>query len=302
MMKKKKKIEKANFATLEIDLSDWLKKDVTRFNRNDLEDAIIQDTNNKRWIYSPKIKVMKDRFLKGIYIILQKADNDKKKARKEEMHRENRIAEIIEQRKALDSLHHKEILILYKEDLKRDMRIRILLGQLGVNKKIDKKINCCNVYIPGEQVFDCDRRVWQTYILHYILKKVREFNVGDLIDYVKKELDSCIEPTLSTQFYRRNISTLADVVRTYMFHLYQFGVITPKVYSKRKGKQLQIYTPISDYMWANFKSLYYNVTTIPFKIEYPCVRCGEVTTRWECMMSYKSCLCKSCFDEVGIPN
>lgn len=75
---KQKKIEE-ELATVEIDLSRWLKIDNDQFNRQEFTEDIISKIYNKKWIYNRKLTKIRKIFLNDIRnIVIEKAHKERK--------------------------------------------------------------------------------------------------------------------------------------------------------------------------------------------------------------------------------
>ena len=297
---KEQKIKKAELATIEIDLSHLFKKDYEEFDRDKLVHEIIECTENKEWIYSKVIEKKRKALQEEIHTLLEKEFLEEKERVEKQKARERSIIKKVEERQSMTPLQYKQILDKYKKELKNDTRIRQWLSDLEVTINKNYKLNCCNIYIEGELIFLCDRRIWQTAIFHRFIRKNSMFCVANIVDWILKESDLEVEKDLAGWCGIRiaSIPTLEEVLRAYLYYLYQFNIVQPLFLKYKRKYNRPIAIPQDIHRYRKFKVNKEALEHIKFKVEYPCEVCGELVQKWEFMTSTDACLCTECYKRL----
>lgn len=293
---KRHKIRNAGVATIEIDLSDWIKESRETFNRKELTERIVNSVEKKKWIHSKIIEKKRGQLLETMSQFYKEEILQEEK-RKAEVKRKNKeIQEKINYRRNLTHEQHKEILNMYKDQLKNDNQLHRCLLNMSIPK--DRKLNCCNVYIEGELIFLCDRRIWQTSIFEHFIRKGNVITLKDIFNWTLYNSSLPIEKDLIgfRSIRTGGIPTLEEVLRGYLYTLYCFKIIAPIYYKHKPRYNVELTCEGNIHALRKFKVMIDKIQYMSFKKVYPCVSCGELVSEWEFLTSIDTCFCKHCYD------
>ncbi len=238
--KKEEKIKNLKLPTIEIDMSSFSFESISK---DELRDIIINDTDNKRWVYNPQ---------------LEKAyewANDEYKAKIDDIVREQRELAEVEKTRIQKKIERIELTkkAFFPDNytteitkLRNDNKAINLYKSLWMSKYSPEIPFYCDIPIYGEFIFNCDRRVWQTAIFNKFIYNRKPSEHGRLcisynkIEYWLKEVQKDIK--VNWKYYHRidgngkQCNLLKEVVLKYLWYLNNLGFIDYDVYGyKRYG-------------------------------------------------------------------
>lgn len=232
---KYKKIKKIGISTLEIELTNMK----NNFDPESLRKALINITDNKHWIYNTRQKGGK-RELKQKYLELKEREQEemrkaeekrlrlKKKQAEERARKEQRVAQL------LDQNYQAEQRLQWGRNFQRDpiwIKTARLLKLKGNNVPV-----FLNLEIPGDFVFGCDRRIWQSHIFcKYVNNKVKLFgedtfpiSVKYILNQIKKDFKKTMIRDLvylkDNDGYK-DLPGLSEVLYAYLKQLETYGFL-----------------------------------------------------------------------------
>ncbi len=209
---KKEKILQNNYTVLEIDMSDFINKNM---DREEIKNELINSINNKKWInfsygddYIDKLNQVKNENLKIIQV------------------EENKNELVIKKFSELESGN------LYKYH--SDDKVEQYLNTINF-LEYNKLPSYLNVEIFGENVFKCDRRIWQTDIFYkfiYRRKNNSTINLSRILSYIfyhQKiyEIDYIFAKKQKININGKNkeYNLLVDAVKKFLINLKKNGFI-----------------------------------------------------------------------------
>ncbi len=254
--KKERKIKEIDLPLFEIDLSDLYHSE---FTRKELADAVLNNPNNRTWIFNPLYdtaeKRVKDQYSKYIRLAkeeVKKEDEEETiRAEKRQQRRElgkkktQGIFEPGNYRKAITALENEE------ETAKQ-------LNLLHMKAGIDNLPFYLNIPITGEMVFPCDRRIWQSALFDKFVfnrNSENEKKPSVHIKRVQKWIEKYnkqfpIDWTLTyktvvsvSQDEEKTVSLLYDVIVTFFNYLVYLGFLEPFVYQEATVRQTHYLEP-----------------------------------------------------------
>jgi hypothetical protein len=208
------KIRALNMPTIEIDLS---KVDLSEFNPDALKHEIIENVENRKYVYYPWM------------------DNAKKKSIKLYQEKIDSMDEFKERTKHITRRRNEMM------GLRDDKRVDDIIPSLSFAKKLK---NCAwpfylDIPITDEVYIDCDRRVWQSIIFD---KFVYNRSSGELsFEKIKSWLQNYNEEFgINWNVYDRGgtkekASRFYEAIKTYLRYLSLLGFISPIYMVDRKN-------------------------------------------------------------------
>lgn len=226
---KLEKIKSLGISTIEIDLSDM----DTNFNPDILYEEVITKTDRKMWIYNIKEENSVEQLRKEF-----EAKQKREKLRKEALEKaeeEKRIAKILRTKQLTGEKYQKEKKQKWADEFYDNPIWKKHARWMNISK--DTVPIYLNLEIPGEFVFGCDRRVWQTFIFQSsVFNKIKLFkdktypiSVKRLIEKIKEEFKSYL---ITELVYLRDIDELKDVpnltdaVYSYLKRIEEYGYLS----------------------------------------------------------------------------
>lgn len=237
---KLKKIKAIGISTIEIDLSDLN----TNYDPEMLYKEVIKKTERKTWIYNV-IEEEKIKELRQEYKI--KSEKMRQRHEAELKAKEKKRIEKIQNIKMLTDVEYQERLRQRWENGFVDNPIWNRYSRyMKINK--DNIPEHLNLEIPGDFVFGCDRRVWQTFIFqNFIHNKVNTFKDQTYpisVEWITKKVKDVFKTYLIYDLlYLRDLNEfkdipdLTDVLYSYLKALEDYGYLSEipkghKYYSK----------------------------------------------------------------------
>lgn len=219
---KKEKIKRLGISTIEINLN-IEDIDYANFDKSNIEEIIINDIRNKKWIHNKKEEEKK----LELYEKHQKVLADiKKKKEIENLIREKQMANRIQKYNELEQESEK-ILEEYDKALNENNLWIDISKRLGISE--GNLPNQFNIKVKGELVFKCDYRIWQAYIYEkFILnRKWKTIHTFNVIRWVQ---DHSILPINTELKYTKDIKALdipdlTDVILNYLNRLCDYGIL-----------------------------------------------------------------------------
>lgn len=224
---KLKKIEKIGISTLEIflDKDDF---DFYNFDKEELENTIINSTRCKFWVYNrihEKMKLKKSREIECYKKLEHTKHMDSlEKNQKKHIERIERIKRYKDDKFRADKLI--EFNISISEDpiwIKNSRELGISLNRIP---------EFLNIEVFGEFSINCDRRTWQSSIFNKFIKdrKGQIIKVNNVVNWVKKYSGLKLNKDL---IYTKNIdevviSDLSDCIYNYLLSLEDYTILTCK--------------------------------------------------------------------------
>lgn len=223
------KIKALGISTIEIDLSDM---DLD-FNPETLYEEVITKTDRKRWIYNAieenAVDELKREFEEKQEKIRQKQEA---LAKAEEQKRINRIQRV---KQLTDDKYQQEMRLKWANEFYNNPIWQKHAGWMNISK--DNIPVYLNLEIPGDFVFGCDRRVWQTFIFQkYIYNIVKRFkdktspiSVKRIQEKVREEFKSYLKfeliylKDIEEEF--RDVPDLTNVIYSYLKRIEEYGYL-----------------------------------------------------------------------------
>lgn len=217
---KREKIENKKLSTLEIDLSNY---DFNNFNKQELENLIINEVKNKSWIYNKTA-------MKRIEQIILSNKEKKKQLIEREKVRQERIKKLAENRvKRINRVleNRKDIEERNFINIESNYYWKIVSKKLRLDKYnmpffLNKAIN-------GEEVFMCHRMVWQSELYYKFIENRKEkiIECVKIISWIRNYSQLKLNKDLLYAYKNKctNIPTLTDVVYDYLQCLNELGII-----------------------------------------------------------------------------
>lgn len=233
---KLEKIRAHGISTIEIDLSDM----DANFDPDILYQEVITKSDRKMWIYNVNqekaINQLKleyeDKLEKERLAKLREIERQKVLFKAEE---EKRIIKVQKIKLLLDNKYQEEKRQRWASEFHSNPIWKKQAGWMNISK--DSIPTYLNLEIPGDFVFGCDRRIWQSFIFqNFIYNKVKRYkdktypiSVKMIIETVKKEFKFYLIYEL---IYLRDINefrdvpNLTDVVYTYLKRVEEYGYLS----------------------------------------------------------------------------
>ena len=208
------RFEEINLPAIEVDIS-GKDRDV---GRDVLEQALVEETQNKYWLYNPKRQQLVE---EANVIFLKKIE-------------QQRLFEIEEKKKREEELQQreKEMALAYRNRLSKNRNEEKTQGyykNLIMSKADSKMPFYINVPVQGELIFGCDRRRWQAAIFN---KFVYYREAGAIVEESKiwsyltnREKSIYVDWQLRNQISQRNIADLKTAIIEYLRLLENLGFI-----------------------------------------------------------------------------
>ena len=233
---KERKIRELKLPVLEVDVSSLTGKNL---NREVLRDIIVNQIENKKWIYNPLLE-------KAIIWaesqyetkIGKTAEEIKKRViqyERQELQKEKRIERRTAGREALKNAFIPENYVAITKALQNDKAYRALYQKLWLHKKSEVPPFYLNIPISGEFIFHCDRRIWQTLIFYKFVYNRKKndaapitISLEKVIKWVlkyQKEFSINWEYSYKTKIGGTTRHLPRDVVYGYLLYLEELGFI-----------------------------------------------------------------------------
>jgi hypothetical protein len=230
---KNDKIKALDISTLEIDLSDV----ETNFDEEYLRQQILYSTENKYWIYNSyeeeQKKVLKSKYLKSLE---EEEQNELRKKRKEKrlekLEKEKRKRKLERVIEIIDKTNQEKLKLKWEKDFHKNRIWKKATRKVEIDlNNIPKHIN---IEIPGEIVFGCDRRIWQSYIFYrYVYNKVKIYGKNTYpisVKRIQKNIkenfkDYLISDLVYTKDIDIDIPSLTKVIYDYLKALARFDYL-----------------------------------------------------------------------------
>lgn len=235
------RIEEMKISTLEIDLGAFW--GLIEFDRQNIANLILTETEHKYWIYNTKIEEKK----RQIQIEVEQKRIQEENLRIEQEEAKRRLEEKSEMRrqqkiKLIPKLMSKEFQRAQKEmwakNLSEDINWKRTSSYLKIH--MDEVPAYLNIEIEGEFVFACDRRLWQaTLFSKYIYKRLSKTSSSKIgVRHIVKWLKTKPYPLplnwdlvyLKDVPEYKDAPGLPDVVCNFFINLSYFGFIEPDHY------------------------------------------------------------------------
>lgn len=176
---KEQKIKALGLPALEIDLSECYRQNL---NRAEIENEIINNSENRRWIYYPNLENLifkaESEYKKAIDEIEYKKKEDEKERKKQ--------AELLQIQR---EKYYKNKLKQYRSDSKTNDTIKEF--HFSKNAKDSFIPFFLDIPIDGEIVFKCDRRIWQAamfdkFIYYRNISNNAIVSINNIYQWVRK--------------------------------------------------------------------------------------------------------------------
>lgn len=233
---KLKRIRELKISTIEIDLNiDDI--DYYKFDRNVIEKIIIEETKQKIWIYNRKEEETKKKILDENKIIMEqekRREEERIKFYEKEKLKEKKKMEL-KQRKLKEITQNYESKVKeFEENFNKNKLWVELSNRLKIKAlNIPEFLNC---RVPGELSFECDRRIWQSYIFEkFVLnRKGKSVKVCNVVRWVKKYSPLPVNKELeyTKDLDNEKIPDLTDAILEYLLILNKYGFLQKESYSK----------------------------------------------------------------------
>lgn len=258
--KKKAYIKEQDLPMIEIDLKDFLKKDLTSDSIiEDITNAVLHNPDNRKWIHNPvreKELAKKQKEFDQQYAIFNREHEEKVQKYMQK-----------EQRKEAYKDNSKQILceLMKPENYKNEvLRLRSDRQALTWMQRFNFPENSISlntipfyldIPITGEFVFKCDRRVWQGKIFedlckydnfnpNYVANRLAEFK------FISFDKARAYRTTINIDGYEKTVSLSSDVIKRYFDYLCLLGFVDFIYYNDAKGNRPNSLTPPNTSMAA----------------------------------------------------
>lgn len=223
-IEKRDKIRKSGIATIEIDISKYKREPISY---EELKRVLIEDVNNKQWIYFPEC----EKYLNDATAHYQRAIDvlTMKSLSKEEVESIKRGKKITE---ALIPENYKEAVLKLRDD---DSFMNIVTETSFYKEKRGIPF-FIDFPVAGEIAYKTDRRIWQGLIFDYFVYNAnikRHFSDSEIVEYLIKECKIPVEEDFSvkTAVNGRYMCWTKDAVNEFMYVLSWLGFIERQSYS-----------------------------------------------------------------------
>lgn len=217
---KEQKIKEIGLPTIEIDLSKIYRQD---FKREELENEILNNPENRKWIYYPNFENL---ILKANEKYKEIIENIEHKKQQEEEKRKRRE----EEQKIQKEKYYKNMLKKYRSDEQTSE----LLKKLHFYKAIKDKDFPFFLDIPidGEIIFMCDRRIWQSAIFsRFIYCNTDQPTISiKWITYWIKDYQHFFE--IDWNSIKNKLGNSYRVIEQYLTYLHFLGFISELSYQR----------------------------------------------------------------------
>ena len=229
------KIVKLDISTLEIDLSSV----ESTFDPDWLRNQIIHATDNKQWVYNTLAEkeraVLKQTYQQQLQeeaLAEQKAEEQKQRLEKINAAKRQEKAKRIEA--LLDPAYQATLRQTWAKTFEADPLWKIASN--GMNLSSRKIPEYLNIPIPGEIVFGCDRRVWQSYLFYrHIYNKIALFKDQTYpvsVKYIQKKVKTEFKDRLLFDLVYtkdipdyRGVPDLTQVIYHYLKKVEEYGYL-----------------------------------------------------------------------------
>lgn len=296
---KQRKIQQNGISTIEIDMS---KFDFYNYNKNELEEFIIYDLRCKKWIYNRKLEKEKEKIISNNLKLLKKRNYER-------FSKINRIKNNFKKENYIKKLK------VYASDIYKNQL------WLSISKRLNISLNSMPIFLDmkviGELSFECDRRIWQSYIFEkFIINEKNEIiKPPEILCWIKEKSDLPLNKDLiyTKSLNEVKVPDLNDCVLNYLHDLEKYKVI------KRVGKKIgyysefqRIYNPLKkDKTYRDndsslelnkiinlvkFRNYQYNHGNLEEIIEQyaECRICNKFTNDWIIYYGDETCKCRNC--------
>ena len=221
------KLRENGLNTIEIDLSSLDRNSIK--NPEKLKKLIIEMTRIKTWLYNRELEEAQRNFIR---LIKEEADKKKEKDESLEEYKKKKAKEaekFIEEQK---NSGNPMLLFNEKNSILNDSNWKLANRFLKLDP--DNLPEYLNHPIEGEMVFQCDRRIWQTYLFSVFLHKFKErglqkyFSVKGVIAYLEREskdMFSFMDLLKYNSIKPNGSSGLSSVIADYFVNLEKFGIV-----------------------------------------------------------------------------
>ncbi len=238
--KKLQKIKHTGIAVLEMDLSEFHHSEITR---EELKKLLLQHEGDKykKWLYNPNYEKAIS-YAREWYI--SKINNKKEEERLEREEKNKELREKL--RKRRDAQEKIDQLMLpenYKSSLNSLRNENAMLQKMKYYKFY---ANCkslpfyIDIPITGEQIFDCDRRIWQAAVFdkfvyyrkrtesghpNISIKKIESWVLKHQKDFrIRWDLNYKLNVQLLSKY--NNVMLLYHVIKQYLYYLSILGFVS----------------------------------------------------------------------------
>lgn len=288
---KLKKIKKKKISTLEIDLS-YMDK---CFDPDLLYKEIVENTENKVWIYNNKIEEKTAELKEKVIDIRKKEEEARRKALQTKIWLNKTNPERVKAKaprvaRLLNSSFQDAQKKKWSMDYFNDPIWKLAAFKLKITR--DNIPDYINLEIPGDFVFGCDRRIWQAYIfqklIHNRVKKYGDFaypiSVEWVVEHVKETFDDKLIRDLiylkDIQEYRSEPG-LTDVIYGYLKKLEGYGFLKEQ--------------PARHIYYSQFKILYPESKIEPKSYQW---RIHEIKQVEDLMLMNRMIECRKLLDQL----
>lgn len=198
---KKKKIKEQKKTAIEIDLNiDDI--DYYNFDRDKVEDLIVNSARNKEWIYNYEHVKKKQKLISYLLDALKKENIElKKKKKRNELRRkreraaqEKELTELLQKFNIItDPINENEKRKEWENALENNSMWKEVSSKLEITKENMPKY--LNQEIKGDFIFDCNRRLWQSRLFLLYLYKWKLsicFSVKMVVEEITKHYSNLI--------------------------------------------------------------------------------------------------------------
>lgn len=302
---KNEKIKKLGISAIEINL-DLKEFNYYTFDKDKIEDLIINNVDCKKWIYN---KIAENKKLNLIENNIKKLDELKKFEKEKQL----RIQELIEvQLKNIEETLHK-----YEEEASSYQPWINLCKKYNINSNNIPEF--INHNVQGSLIFECDKRIWQSFIFDKFIfnRKDKLIKVGNVVRWTEKYSPLPLNKEfIYTRNTLDNVSNLTSIILNYLLFLTNEGFLTKKgQYNKFYTSFIVIFDKFEipdkknsyEQSIESFKKTFINAKEeivadkkVPPKSKIyeklgKCTECGVLTSDWIIFNGKdNTCICRAC--------
>lgn len=230
---KEQKIKKLGLPALEIDLSECYRQNL---NRAEIENEIINNSENRRWIYYPNLENLIFQAELKYKKAIDEIEYKKKEAEKERKKQEELLR--IQREK-----YYKDKLKQYRSDTKTNDTIKEF--RFIKNIKDSSIPFFLDIPIDGEIVFKCDRRIWQSaifdkFIYYRNISNNAIVSINNIYQWVRKH-QSLFK--LDWEAINNNLGNTYYIIEQYLTYMHFLGFISDLYRQEAKLLQSHTLTP-----------------------------------------------------------
>lgn len=270
---KRNKIIKQGISTIEINLQ-RIKFDYHNFDREEVANLIINDVQYKQWIYNRKVEEEKKKIIEENKLFLEEESRIREKEEKRRMEyilkqEQKHDLKIKRLKELLEPSNYKKKLTVFDQKLETDKLWIQISKVLSLDK--DNMPLFLNTSVEGVLAFECDPRIWQSYILKkFVLgRKGKIIKVFNVIKWIKNHssLPTNKDLLYTKDVFSNGIPDLTDAVIEYLMLLREYGFLEKTSYNVGYYSQFEVvYDRLLDFKGLEKEEIRHRITVEKIKL------------------------------------